>query len=71
MRLLLFLKQAHLLTQDLFISLYLLALLFLVLAVNLVPFRRILWGVILCLPVGDVAGYEGAPELSILAFDLW
>ena len=44
---------------------------FLVFAVYLVPFPWVLRDIVLRLPIGDVAGYEGLPELGIFAQDLW
>jgi hypothetical protein len=43
---------------------------FLIFAVNLVPFQWVLGDVVLSLPVGDIAGYEGSPELGVFAQDL-
>ncbi len=43
---------------------------FLVFAVYLVPFQWVLGDVVLGLPVGDVAGYKGLPELGIFAQNL-
>lgn len=54
----------------LLISRKLYSLLLLVLAVHLVPFERILRRVVLVSPFWDVAGYEGTPELGILALQL-
>lgn len=42
----------------------------LVLAVDLVPFDRVLRNVVFLLPVGDVPRDEYLPELSVFAFDL-
>jgi len=71
MRFTLLLYPHHTVPQYLLIPLNLLLLFLLVLAIYLVPFERVLWRIILRLPVGDITSDEGAPELGIFVTDLW
>lgn len=71
MRLSLLLQPHHRRSQYLLIILNLLPLLLPILLIYFVPLQRVLGRVVLLVPVGDVAGNEGLPELCILAADLW
>ena len=44
---------------------------FLILAIYLVPFERVLGRIVLCLPVGNVSSDEGVPELGIFDTNVW
>jgi hypothetical protein len=70
MRLSLLLQPHHTIPQYLFIPLDFLLLFLFVLAVDPIPFQRILGRIVFGPPVRNISSYEGLPELRVLAADL-